>query len=268
MDTDPVPEEYHQDIPLIEHHIPFLHMPDIPLPYASPVYWQILEAQSTSLELLVHFLREAQARNDMFIRDRILGIIVRRTRRITDEWVRSILKYNHVLSAEWYDFASDLYGDFYEYIVRALFDEKRTFWEKNFFHSLRLARKHVYKTFMMREGRWKDVETKITLRIPRQHLTRLERMLQQENSEAQLLEAENQLWYEVQRNIEYTDLLYAVLCLPEHLKAIVLLIFWEERTEKDVAALLGITDRTVRNRIREALKILYKDLQDGDSADG
>lgn len=268
MNTDPVPEEYYQDIPLIEHYIPFLHIYSTLPPYTSPVYWQMLEAKTTPLELLVHSLRDAHARNDIFIRNRILEIIIRRTQHLTDEWVRSILKYIHLLPAERRDFVSDLCGDFYEYMVRAMFDEKRVFWEKNFFHSLRLARKHVYKTFMMREGRWKDVETKITLRIPRHHLTRLERMLQQEDGEAQLLEAENQLWHEVQRNIEYTDLLYAVLCLPEHLKAIVLLIFWEERTEKDAAALLGITDRTVRNRIREALKILYKDLQDGESTNG
>jgi DNA-directed RNA polymerase specialized sigma24 family protein len=44
--------------------------------------------------------------------------------------------------------------------------------------------------------------------------------------------------------------------LPDTLKPVVLLIFWEGRTEKETARVLKITDRTVRNRLQHALKIL------------
>jgi DNA-directed RNA polymerase specialized sigma24 family protein len=37
-------------------------------------------------------------------------------------------------------------------------------------------------------------------------------------------------------------------------------LFWEGRSEKDTAQLLGITDRTVRNRRREALNVLREAL--------
>jgi DNA-directed RNA polymerase specialized sigma24 family protein len=38
-------------------------------------------------------------------------------------------------------------------------------------------------------------------------------------------------------------------------------MFWEDRSEKDTARILGITDRTVRNRLREVSKILRSELE-------
>jgi DNA-directed RNA polymerase specialized sigma24 family protein len=60
--------------------------------------------------------------------------------------------------------------------------------------------------------------------------------------------------------IETSDLLRLVLLLPVKLKAVVLLLFWEGRSEKETAQLLDITDRTVRNRRREALNLLREAL--------
>jgi DNA-directed RNA polymerase specialized sigma24 family protein len=61
--------------------------------------------------------------------------------------------------------------------------------------------------------------------------------------------------------VEHSDLPRLILDLPDKLKAVVLLIFWEGRTEKDTAVVLGITDRTVRNRLRDALEILRRKLE-------
>ena len=58
--------------------------------------------------------------------------------------------------------------------------------------------------------------------------------------------------------VEYADLPRLVLHLPEKLRTVVWLVFWEGRTEKDAARILGVTDRTVRNRLQEALKLLRK----------
>ncbi len=57
-------------------------------------------------------------------------------------------------------------------------------------------------------------------------------------------------------SVEQSDLLQTVLCLPDKLKAVILLIFWEGRSEKETAQVLSISDRTVRNRLRDALKLL------------
>jgi len=62
-------------------------------------------------------------------------------------------------------------------------------------------------------------------------------------------------------SVEQHDLALLILHLPEKLKSIIWLIFWEGRTEKDAARILGITDRTVRNRLREALKVLRELLE-------
>jgi DNA-directed RNA polymerase specialized sigma24 family protein len=47
------------------------------------------------------------------------------------------------------------------------------------------------------------------------------------------------------------------------------MIFWEGRTEKDAAMILGVSDRTIRNRLREALKSLRVILEiEGNTIDG
>src|SRR5438046_207279 len=53
-----------------------------------------------------------------------------------------------------------------------------------------------------------------------------------------------------------SDVCFLILNLPEKLKSVIWLIFWEGRTEKDAARILGVSDRTVRNRLHEALKSL------------
>ncbi|TMD92363.1 MAG: sigma-70 family RNA polymerase sigma factor, partial [Chloroflexi bacterium] len=49
--------------------------------------------------------------------------------------------------------------------------------------------------------------------------------------------------------------------LPDKLKSVVLLVFWEGKTEKDTARILGISDRTVRNRLRDAFEVLRNALE-------
>ncbi|HCF86725.1 MAG TPA: hypothetical protein DEV72_16185, partial [Ktedonobacter sp.] len=61
--------------------------------------------------------------------------------------------------------------------------------------------------------------------------------------------------------VEHSDLPYFILDLPDKLKSVVLLVFWEGRTEKDTASVLGITDRTVRNRLQDAYEILRNKLE-------
>lgn len=55
--------------------------------------------------------------------------------------------------------------------------------------------------------------------------------------------------------MEHAGLLFR---LPTHLRAIVWLTFWEDCTTKTVGELLGISDRTVRNRLRAALAQLRR----------
>ena len=57
-------------------------------------------------------------------------------------------------------------------------------------------------------------------------------------------------------SVEQHDLPLLILNLPEKVKPVIWLIFWEGRTEKYVANILGVSDRTVRNRLHKALNML------------
>ena len=62
-------------------------------------------------------------------------------------------------------------------------------------------------------------------------------------------------------SVEQRDLPLLILDLPEKLKSVIWLLFWEGRTEKNVARILGISDRTVRNRLQKALNLLRADIE-------
>jgi RNA polymerase sigma factor (sigma-70 family) len=62
-------------------------------------------------------------------------------------------------------------------------------------------------------------------------------------------------------SVEQHDLPLLILNLPDKLKPVIWLIFWEGRTEKNVAHILGVSDRTVRNRLQQALSLLRKGIE-------
>ena len=70
-------------------------------------------------------------------------------------------------------------------------------------------------------------------------------------------------------SVEQSDLPLLIRHLPEKLKSVIWLIYWEGRTEKDAARILGVSDRTVRNRLQGALKSLRVILEpEGKTIDG
>ncbi len=70
-------------------------------------------------------------------------------------------------------------------------------------------------------------------------------------------------------SVEQHDLPLQILNLPEKLKPVIWLIFWEGRTEKNVANILGVSDRTIRNRLHKALKLLRTVIEtEGTTIDG
>jgi RNA polymerase sigma factor (sigma-70 family) len=227
------------------------------LPYpASPAFWRCLEAVDTPLELLVRCLRDVAVCKDDNIRQRILQIIVQRTQALNEYWARNILKQMALSPDERFALMCDLCADLYEQMLRALLDPRRLFWEENFLHCLSFERKHVYRSFMMREGRWFDQRVSKGDRVPRALVLRLDQPVTLTDGESYLLDLEDEQAQIMLQAIDSSDLLRLVLHLPERLKTVVLLLYWGGRSEKDIAHLLNISDRTVRNRMQEALKIL------------
>ena len=258
--------------------------------YGSAAFWQAIEEpdgqKALPLELLVRCVRFAVAHGDTMARNRIVEMILRRTQMENEYWTHSVLKYIRVPADERAMLAGDLYADLCECLIRALLDPKRLFWEENFQHCLHFERQHVYSAFMRREGRLNagvhqstrvvevpcppdrtprgvkaDGTTIVPRRVPHRLLYSMDAPVPLADGETLELLIEDERAQEALQAIEHEDVPRLVLGLPQKLKTVVWLIFWEGRTEKDTAQVLGITDRTVRNRLREALKLLRDNLE-------
>jgi hypothetical protein len=242
--------------------------------YGSDAYWQALEKPDKPLEVLVRCVRTAIVHGDIAGRNRVIEVIIRRTQATNEYWANHAFTHINLQEDERKTLACDLYADLCERLIRMLIDPQRSFWEENFQHCLRFERKHVFQAFMTREGRWTKRRGNVgagslgdfhplagTRRVPRILIESLDRFAQNANGELSELEVEDERVQQELLAIERTDLLCLVLQLPEKLRSVVLLIFWEGRSEKDAAQILAITDRSVRNRLHEASKILRTQLE-------
>jgi RNA polymerase sigma factor (sigma-70 family) len=223
----------------------------LPVP-TSFVSLQTFAESDISLETLVRCLRQT---SDLENRNRILEMIVQRTQTSNERWATYILYVRAIVPVgAQATLADDLYADLCERMLRAVLDPERHYWEENFQQSLIYERKHVYAAFLIREGYCYPPGTKVGERIPRAHLQSVELL--------RFWEAQCDLYYEDEQaqkflcSIEASDLCQLVLGLPETLRVVILLVFWEGRTEKEVARVLGVTDRTIRNYLHKALQFL------------
>ncbi|GHO64856.1 hypothetical protein KSC_037480 [Ktedonobacter sp. SOSP1-52] len=225
------------------------------------LFWQRVEAVETPLEVLVRCVRACASPSQTSKQRRLIEVIIRRTQYENETWARGVLSHLALHEDERRMLNADLCADLYEAIVRALLDPERRFWEEHFHHCLRYERQHIFRAFMMREGRWRDRDVERGSRIPRAVLQSLERPVLLDNGEEAQIEVEDARAEHMLRSVETSALLSLVQMLPRHLRMILLLLFWQEQTEREVACTLGITDRTVRNRKRQALEQLRLLLQ-------
>ncbi len=235
--------------------------------YGSEAFWRIVETQyvksALPLEVLVKCLRIAVSKGDTEGRNRIVTVIIRHIQVSNEYWVQNVLNTLSLKVEEQHAFFNDLYADLCEYLIRALIDPTRLFWEENFQHCLRFERKHVYYAFMVREGRWQNQPDRHPERIPRKHIASLDTMVVDADEEKTAFELSDEQAQQSLLAVEYADVPRLALRLPEKLRAVIWLIFWEGRTEKDAAGILGVSDRTVRKRLHEALGILREELNAG-----
>lgn len=229
--------------------------------YASYEFWQAMAIPEMPLEVIVRCLRQAEARTDLSGRDRLLEIIIHRTQVANETWARHV-----AYSAMGYGMhdtqaiAADIYADLCERIVRALLDSRRLFWEENFVHCLYYERKHVYAAWSVREGLQQSSCVSRGVRVPRALVSSLEWLMDRASAENEAIDVEDARAQRHLADCETSDLLWYVLRLPLACKAVVLLYFWEGYAVQEVAQLLGVTDRTVRNRLRKACELLRRTL--------
>ena len=243
--------------------------------YGTIEFWKMIEEPNIKaalpLEVLVRCFRLAITLKDDLGRNRILEMIMRCTQSSNEYWSRQVLSRVHLTSEERCMFSFDLYADLCERVIRALMDIKRLFWEENFQHCLCFERKRVYQAFMTREGRWYNQYTNesSTRRIPRSLIGSLDQPVQHANGESWEMDIVDEQAQQALLSVEQHDLPLLILNLPQKLKPVIWLLFWEGRTEKNVATILGVSDRTVRNRLQKALSLLRTAIDmEGKTIDG
>ncbi len=226
-------------------------------PYGSVEFWSRIEESqlklALSLEVLVKCIRVAIMREDGAGKNRIFEMIFRRTQGANEYWSRQVLSRMHLTAEERSMCAHDLYADLCERVIR----------EENFQPCLCFERKHVYQAFMTREGRWyhQGANESGTRRIPRSLIGSLDQPVQHANDETWEMEIVDMQAQQALLSVEEHDLSLLILNLPEKLKPVIWLMFWEGRTEKNVAHILGVSDRTVRNRLQKALSLLRSGIE-------
>lgn len=262
------PEEDHViEVEVIKRRAALAALYDALPEYGSAAFWHAIEEPGVPLEVLVRCLHVAVGYGDNAGRNRVAETIIRRTQAINEYWASNILKDINLEADERKALANDLYADLCESLIRALIDPERSFWEENFQHCLRFERQHTYQAFMVREGHWNNKNVEVppaaTRRIPRILIKSLDRPVRRLDGEGEVWmhDIEDKRAQQALLAVEHADLLRLVLHLPQQLRAVVLLIFWEGRTQKDTAQILGVTDRTVRNRLYEVSKMLRGELE-------
>jgi len=259
-------EDHVVEVEIIKRRAALTALYDALPEYGCAAFWHTLEDTNIPLEVLVRCLRAAIAYGDNPGRNRIIEIIIRRTQTANEYWANNALKNINLQIDERKALVSDLYADLCECLIRAFVDPQRAFWEENFQHCLRFERQHTYQAFMLREGRWHDRNAEVsraaTRRVPRTLMKSLDQPIHDAVGEGEVWvqDIEDKRAQQELLAVEHIDLLNLVLRLPQKLRSVVLLIFWEGRSEKDTARILGVTDRTVRNRLHEVWKILRSEL--------
>ncbi len=230
--------------------------------YGCADFWDAVEEPGLALEVLVKCVRVAIRYGDSKGRNRVIEVIFRRTQMANEYWASSALRSTGLQADERKALVNDLFADLCERVIRALIDPQRRFWEENFQHCLRFERQHAYYALMVREGHRGNRHAKQSERVPRTLIESLDRAGEHINSDGEVWQRdiEDKRAQQELLAVEHADLMQFVLRLPERLRMVVLLVYWEGRSIKDVAQIVGITDRSVRNRLSEAARLLRSEL--------
>jgi Sigma-70, region 4 len=228
--------------------------------YASPAFWQALRARETPLEVLVRCLRTAVALEDDQGRNEMLEVLFGRTYALNRKWAFFALRRLPILDGERDAAANDLCADLYECLFKAVLDPARPFWEESFLHCVYFEHKHVLKTFLLREGYWKDLQAKQGTRIPRSLIESFDRPATVVREGFDLFEIVDENAQRTFETLINDDLLTLVLALPEQFKIVILSKFWDSKTDKEIAQSLGTSVSSVRRRIELGTELLRKQL--------
>jgi RNA polymerase sigma factor (sigma-70 family) len=237
-------------------------------PAATPAYWHAIERTDESdalpLEVLARCFRERAARGTTGDTDRIFEVMLRRigpvVRRAAARCVSPYLSSG---------LAEEIEQESYVKLWQELGDPEKRFVLEHFPATLRRICQHASHDVMQKAGEWQRPDVAQPTRVPRGQMTSMDADPVGEGTVRlgeSLPDAQAQAEFD---RVELSDLLDIVRGLPPASRTLILDIYSRGLTQEEAAADLGITTRTVRNRlgaILHRLGLLYRGTEEDNHA--
>lgn len=229
-------------------------------------YWRRIEqptvGQELPLEVLARCLRERLATGPVADAHRIFEALMRQIAVGVGKWAWSIAR--QAKSGMAPQLRDELEQECYMKLWEELQGNAPTFLLENFDHKLDRICQHVAHSVMEKAGEWKRRGVENPTRIPSGEI---ESIQAEPEGEGELPLAARLVSASAQRDLdlaEYSDLLGQAEQLPPDERAIIEGLFHDGRTQEEVAAELGVTSRTIRNRLKKILRTLLESYQGGE----
>ncbi len=233
------------------------HFQELP-PADTTEYWQRIEQAtketSLRLEVLVRCLRERWNAGAHQHAKRIFEYMVKRIQSRTKIWAWGIACQCHTDQSQMHQ---DLQQTCYMALWEELADDGPTFLIENFLHAFDRIQRHVAHALMEKAGEWKRSGVETPTRIQQQAMLSLNESVDSEEEltlEEILGDQSAQAAFEQAE--QSSDILPLLNKLPPHLRMVLYDRVWRGFTEDEIARKHQVTDRTVRNRLKQARTLL------------
>jgi RNA polymerase sigma factor (sigma-70 family) len=224
-------------------------------PAGSADYWQRIEEADTSkrlpLEVLARCFRERNSAGVANHADRILEVIFARVRVSLERWSARIA--SQAKSGTIPQLREELEQECHMKLWGELAAEGPTFLLENFAHKLEKICGHVAQSLMEQAGHWQRRDVAQPTRIPTALTSSMDQQPASEDIPPLADLVPDQSAAKAFDLAEWSDLFREVDQLPREARAIIYGTFYEGRTQQELAAELGVTDRTIRKRLKEIL---------------
>ncbi len=230
-------------------------------PWGSPLLWARLRAQGTqvvSLGALAHFLRIAIRHGDASRPRDLFTLLLLRIEAGNRQWADGVVRRTPALrGTEAEGVRDDLMQELAMRLWKEVAQGTNEGWEIFFSRALAYAQRHTAASYMEQHGYWVRVGVLRPNRVLPRLLTRL-RTESDDSDDGGTPDGGIQLADSVDyfSAAEMADLRTQVLALPERERLAVVLRYWGQAREDEIAATLGVTTRSVRNYLRSAYQRL------------
>ena len=209
--------------------------------------------QAISIGALAHFLREVMRRQDMVAARDLFITLLSRIEGANLRWTgRVVARTPRLLGAAGNSVREDLLQELALALWRHLGRENGEAFELFFFRALEYERQHVATAFMVERGYWATETSRPSEHMVTLLLSELAPRGESDGRESPAL-ADGQ---DAFRAADLADLRQMVLGLPSRERLTVVMRFWQQAPEAEIAMSLGVTTRTIRNYLQQAYERL------------